>query len=98
MAWMASYPSIVRDAPSTDRNPRLCRDAIKSKYSNALKPRVIALPAPNGLGKTLTASFWDRVTWCYVRFGCLRCNGIFSQQPYLDSNRSSYLSIRGQLA
>jgi hypothetical protein len=33
-------------------------DPVWSKYSNLLKPRVMALPAPNCLWKTLRAKFW----------------------------------------
>src|SRR5260370_10852540 len=50
-----STGSCVVSAGETDGSRRLA-DPVRSKYSNVLKPLVIALPAPNGLGNTLRAN------------------------------------------
>jgi hypothetical protein len=45
-------------------------DLVWSKYSNLLKPRVMALPLPTAFRRRY-APILDLVTLCYVRFGSL---------------------------
>src|SRR5260370_28577855 len=52
----SATPPPLRPTSTAIDGRQVCRSfrfLVRSKYSNVLKPWVMALPAPNGLGKTL---------------------------------------------
>ena len=95
-------PRTAGSVPAENRNPHAADslivdeeffDLVRSKYSNVLRPWVMS-PTPRTALENVTRPILDRVTLCYVRFECFSLNSPTVPQPFLDSNRSSSLTIR----
>jgi hypothetical protein len=61
---------------------------VRSKYSNVLKPLLMAPTRSERPWEDVTRQL-DRVTLCYVRFGSLPWDSAFSPHPRLDSKSST---------
>jgi hypothetical protein len=68
-----------------------------SKQPNVLKPYVMTLPAPNGLGEGLNQTILDRVALCYVRFRMFSLGQRIQPTTMIEFKETEHLDHTGMV-